>query len=85
MLFKILVLRGLQALEIQMQRSFRRILSKYLRMDEVKFFKGFLKQILLGSFMNTLTKIQHHTTQTLYRRFKLFSKSSLSDFFYFIY
>ena len=31
--------------------------TKYLRMDQVKFFKGRLPQILLGSFLNTLSHI----------------------------
>ena len=30
--------------------------SRYLRMDQVKFFKGCLSQILLGPFLNTLTQ-----------------------------
>ena len=31
--------------------------SKYSRMDQVKFFKGCLLQILLGPFLNTLSQL----------------------------
>ena len=33
----------------------------YSRVDQVKFFKGCLPQILLGSFSNTLTHISRNT------------------------
>ena len=32
--------------------------SRYSRMDQVKFFKGCLPQILLGPFLNTSTQIK---------------------------
>ena len=35
--------------------------TKYSRMDEVKFFKGCLSQILRGPFLNTLPHIIFHT------------------------
>ena len=31
--------------------------SRYSRMDQVKFFKGCLSQVLLGPFLNTLTHV----------------------------
>ena len=34
--------------------------SRYSRMDQVKFFKGCLPQILLGPFLNTLTHFQFY-------------------------
>ena len=45
----------------QGQKSFR-FGSKYSRIDQVKFFKGCLLQILVGPFLNTLTHLiqLHH-------------------------
>ena len=34
--------------------------TKYSRMDQVKFFKSCLPQILLGSFLNTLSYLFKH-------------------------
>ena len=33
--------------------------SKYSRIDQVKFFKGCLPQILLGPFLKTLSQLVH--------------------------
>ena len=33
--------------------------SKYSKMDQVKFFKGCLPQILLGPFLKTLSQLLH--------------------------
>ena len=38
--------------------------TKYSRMDQVKFFKGCLQQILFGPFLNTLSHILKKTFQS---------------------
>ena len=40
--------------------------TKYSRMDQVKFFKGCLLQILLGPFLNTLSHIEHLFSEHLF-------------------
>ena len=42
--------------------------SRYLRMDQVKFFKGFLPKILLGPFLDTLTHVGKAITNAFQRR-----------------